>query len=99
MSSITIIIISEGINKRNQRQYSKLSDRDIFCERCRNRVGVYFIVQKLSLSQKLKTLAEHRKLFQKNPCFKVFKRKITEFCKQRRNSHLRLFKLIVQLLN
>ena len=51
-----------------------VSDRDIFCERCRNRVGVffvdvYFIVQKLSLSQKLKTLAEHRKICQKNLCF------------------------------
>ena len=66
--SITIIIISEGINKRNQRQYSKRS-RYCFCERCRNRVGVYFIVLKLSLSQKLKTLAEHRKICQKNLCF------------------------------
>ena len=39
INSITIIIISEGIQKRNQRQYSKR-----YLERCQRRVGVYFIV-------------------------------------------------------
>ena len=40
-----------------------------YLERSRRRVSVYFIVQKLSLSHKLKTLAEHRKICQKNLCF------------------------------
>ena len=39
INSITIIIISEGIQKRNQRQYSKR-----YLERCQRRVGVYFTV-------------------------------------------------------
>ena len=39
INSITIIIISEGIQKRNQRQYSKR-----YLERCQRRVDVYFTV-------------------------------------------------------
>ena len=42
INSITIIIISEGIQKRNQRQYSKR-----YLERCQRRVGVYFTVVSL----------------------------------------------------
>ena len=45
------------------------------------------------MSHKLKTSEEHRKICQKILYFYVFRRKITEFCKQRRNSQL-----IVQLL-
>ena len=67
INSITIIIISEGIHQRNQRQYSKRSR--YLLSTLPDRVGVYFIVEKLSLSQKLKTLAEHRKICQKNLCF------------------------------
>ena len=64
INSITITIISEGIQKRNQIQYSEQ-----YLERCRRCVGVYFIVQKLLLSHNLQTLAEHRKIGQKNLCF------------------------------
>ena len=50
-------------------------------------------LQKLSLSHRLKTGRTTQNLS------KVFKRKLTEFCKQRTNSHLQVLKLIVQLLH
>ena len=49
INPIAIIIISEGIQKRNQGLYGKR-----YLERRRRRVGVYLNIQKLSLSHKLK---------------------------------------------
>ena len=49
---------------------------------------------KFSLSHKLKTSAEQHKFSQKNLWFKLFKRKMIEFCKQRRNDNLQVLKLM-----
>ena len=62
INSITIIIISEGIQKRNQRQYSKR-----YLERCQRRVDVYFTV--ISLYKSIHCRIYSFKLRQNTPEF------------------------------